>query len=459
MKNIIITGFLLLSIISLSILKAKKPAPEAVAELPTKPWIVITNPEVSVVYPDGSVMKKLTNGESLDYPITLSVSKEGKASVHFLDGSVLRLDSGTKVTLNEAAYDRDSGKISVKVSLALGKVWSKVIELATPESVWEVRTSNAVATVRGTAFGMGTDGNRSKMFGSEHRVAVKPLDPKTGKEVGKEPVILDEGKLLEWNNADIELFKTDKKVIVASDIKTSATVAGSSIDNDKEWIGSNEVEDKKIQSDVDELKGRGLKREEVREEIIKKSRKEFEDGQDKKEEDELKDVGDKPVKDIKRVEAVEVKKDKIEERRPSEPIKRIIKEEIKTEPVVRQINPTNTSPEQKRAVPIELVIESNASLTKNIIEDARTSFRAILILSDGKRQDVTDAVEWKVLGPVGSINNLGVFTGKLGDEISEVGEASGTITAIWRGDGKELFAKTPIFKVEFNVGEDGDLRG
>jgi hypothetical protein len=465
MKNIIITGVVLLSIISLTILKVKKPAPLVVAELPTKPWIVITNPEVFVLYPDGSVMKKLTNGESLDYPLTLSVSKEGKASVHFLDGSVLRLDSGTKVTLNEAVYDKDSGNISVKVSLALGKVWSKVIELTTPESVWEVRTSNAVATVRGTAFGMGTDGNKSRMLGSEHRVAVKPIDPKTGKEVGREAVILDEGKLLEWNNDDIELFKTDKKVIVAADIKASATVAGTSIDKDREWINENESEDKKVQADVDELKGKGLKTAEVRAEIVRKKHKEVERVGDKVEVQnsiEQKDKQNTDKRENKKnieVQTPDIRKDKIEQIRQDEPVKNIIREDVKTAPVVRQISPINNAIDLKRAVPTELIIESDATLSKSIFEDAKTPFRAILIFSDGKRQNVTDSVEWKVLGPVGSINRLGVFISKLSAEISEVGEASGTITAVWREGDKELFAKTPIFKVEFNIGDDGDLRG
>ena len=51
----------------------------------------------------------------------------------------------------------------------VGQAWSKIISLATPDSVWEVRTSTAVATVRGTAFGMGTDGN--PVIGSENKVA------------------------------------------------------------------------------------------------------------------------------------------------------------------------------------------------------------------------------------------------------------------------------------------------
>lgn len=465
MKNIIIAGFLLLSLTSLAFLKSKKDNPEPVVELPTKPWVVVSSPSVSVLFPDGSIMKELTTGDSLDYPVTLYVGKEGRGAIHFLDGSVLRLDSNTKITLNEGTYDKANGKISVRVNLALGKVWSKVIELATPDSVWEVRTSNAVATVRGTAFGMGTDGDRSKMFGSEHRVAVKALDPKTGKEVGKEPVILDEGKLLEWNNDDVELFKTNKKVILAVDIKTSAASASLVKDEDRGWINDNESEDIKIQAEVEDLKARGLKRPEVREEIIRKFRKEIEEKRENKEGIKIeaeKRADDDKEANIKR-DNVEIKKDVKVEIRKDEPVRKpIIKEEVRVD-TTRDVNTTIINREInssiQRPVPKELIIESNVSLLKNLVEETRNPFRAILIFSDGKRQDVTDIVEWKVLGPVGSINKSGVFVGRLAPEVSELGEASGAVTAIWRDGDKELFAKTPIFKVEFKIDTDIDTRG
>ena len=51
-------------------------------------------------------------------------------------------------------FEEKTNKLNVRLNLLWGRVWSKVITVLTPESAWEVKTTSAVAVVRGTAFGV-----------------------------------------------------------------------------------------------------------------------------------------------------------------------------------------------------------------------------------------------------------------------------------------------------------------
>ncbi|MDO8492939.1 MAG: FecR family protein [bacterium] len=443
MKNIFIAAVLFIPILFLSLVGGDGKEIPPVVELPTKPWITITKGEVS----------GLKSGDSLDYPITLVVSTDGEAKVHFLDGSVLRLDSGTTITLNDGNYDKASGAISVKVSLAVGKVWSKVIDLATPASVWEVKTSNAVATVRGTAFGMSSEGGHSKMFGSQHTVALQVIDPKTGERVGKEPIILSEGKFVEWTNDDVEKIRVNKKVVVAVDVAVSPASAGAGIvPRDQEWLNANESEDTKIEVQVKDLKSRGVLREKLREELLK---------------DSLREVRTE-LKTKINIKTEERRVGEIVERKITEPVKKAevraeVRAEIKKE-ILNNVEQRIDSPiggiiRSRRGTPVDLIIESRTFINSDFAEQQKIAFRAMLVLSDGSKEDVTSSVDWRVVGPIGTIDASGIFVGKLTPEISEMGEGSGVVMAIWKGGDKELAGKTPVFRVLLKFEDDGERRG
>lgn len=458
MKNIIIAAVLFVPLLVLTFLGkggSSKGLTET-TELPAKPWITVAKTEVSVLSADGQVISKLNSGDSLDMPVTLAVGSGGEATIHFLDGSVLRLDSGTRVSLNDGSYDKKDGTLMVKASLAVGRVWSKVIELATPASVWEVRTSNAVATVRGTAFGVSSDGNHSKVFGSQHEVSVKAVDPKTGQDIGGEPVVVGEGKLVELNNDDVEKIKLNKKKFAAADIKDISAAASATISPEQGWFRANEAEDREVESDVKDLKSSGIEGEELHRELVKRSRRAMEAElkiRDKKEGMNKVDIKPEDQKDVDQDEKPAPLPIKKVEIKPAVRDGVINQVEVKTDiPVAGTVVPS-------RGVPVELLIEPGLSLATALVEQQKVLFKAILLFSDGHKEDITSSVEWRVVGPIGAIDKSGIFLGKLADEVSENGEASGSVTAVWRGNDKELSAKTPLFKVLFKVEDDSETRG
>jgi len=120
---------------------------------------------------------------------------------------------GAKVDMKEVSYDEASGTSKVSMGLEAGRVWSKIIELATPESSWEVETANAVATVRGTAFDMEVVDGKSKIFTASHMVAVAVRDPGTRKMISKDDVLVEEGKILEIGAEEVAMVRENKPIV------------------------------------------------------------------------------------------------------------------------------------------------------------------------------------------------------------------------------------------------------
>jgi hypothetical protein len=76
---------------------------------------------------------------------------DGRAILTFFDASTLSVDPGSQVKVL-ALNNLGNGGIQVTVEQTLGRSWSSVQKLKTPDSRYEVRTPSTTAVVRGTAF-------------------------------------------------------------------------------------------------------------------------------------------------------------------------------------------------------------------------------------------------------------------------------------------------------------------
>ena len=65
--------------------------------------------------------------------------------------------------MSEIQYDKKTENKNVKVNLGVGKLWANVKKLLTPDSSFEVKTSNAVAGVRGTVYRVNVEEDKSAM--------------------------------------------------------------------------------------------------------------------------------------------------------------------------------------------------------------------------------------------------------------------------------------------------------
>lgn len=154
-----------------------------------RPWIEILTPTVSARR-EGKTPYPLASGDELDSDMMIAADRTGNANIHFQDGSIARIDHDTEFALEAGTYAKSDRTLVVTMTLTSGRIWSRIMELATPASLWEVKTANAVAVVRGTAFGVEYENGKSRVIGVENEVTVIPLDPKTKKRVETAAVIV-----------------------------------------------------------------------------------------------------------------------------------------------------------------------------------------------------------------------------------------------------------------------------
>jgi len=221
-----------------------------------QPWIQVIKDGVflvkSAISTASSTKIALKTGDLLKEGDKIETDKTGLANLYFPDGSVARLDSNTRIEIESVIYEPRSKTLVVRVKLAVGNLWSKIIKLATPESLWEVKTSNAVAAVRGTAFGVSyTPDGRTRVIGSENKVTVNLISTSTRALVANQQATVEAKKYIEILPADLGAYIKGTK-------KLSAQVKAIPPQIYQEtWIQSAEQADGKINGQVKEFEVQG----------------------------------------------------------------------------------------------------------------------------------------------------------------------------------------------------------
>ncbi|MBI4992012.1 MAG: FecR domain-containing protein [Candidatus Harrisonbacteria bacterium] len=442
------------------------PEQEAVLEI-LRPWLEVVSPRVVELAPDQKTeIRELKTGDELLEGTVIKVQKGGLANIHFSDGSVARLDSDTRIILERGSYDAQKDSLVVRINLLWGRVWSKIITLATPESAWEVKTSTAVATVRGTAFGVEyIEEGKASFVGHENKVEVKMVDPDTKEVMQEVSMVVDAKKFLEVKKEAIQDMKTHLALgQIKSNASAVATEAGKALMEVKEvseevlkkdWVKRAIQEDDKLNQKIRELKERMKDEKEAMKEMRKELQEEFKDAiEDRRKEfqekrEQIKEAIKDEVKDQR--ENLELKTEEAKTRLES------LKEEVQT--VTRSVEVKDATeeilPAIKLAVQIipkglEVVAKNNLS---QVFEGDDIFFQALLRMSDGSSRDVTDAVSWQVIGPIGRMAKPGMFSAGLSPEVSELGEAQGLVAVTWKNEktGEAFLGKSPLFKVELKV--------
>ena len=96
-------------------------------------------------------------------------SKDGRAVLTFFDGSTVSVDPASLVKVLK--LDRlASGGIALLVEQALGRSWSAVSKLKTPDSKFEIKTPTSIAAVRGTSFETNVTQNVDGTFSVTYKV-------------------------------------------------------------------------------------------------------------------------------------------------------------------------------------------------------------------------------------------------------------------------------------------------
>lgn len=124
----------------------------------------------------GRVVKK---GDRIKEDQEVRVAEKSRIEMRFPDGTRMRLSEKSNLKMSELAFNKQSEGKNVKVDLDGGKLWANVKKLTTPDSSVVVKTSNAVAGVRGTVYQVNVNEDKSalvKVYDGEVYVANAPRD-------------------------------------------------------------------------------------------------------------------------------------------------------------------------------------------------------------------------------------------------------------------------------------------
>jgi hypothetical protein len=109
----------------------------------------------NVEYKTGDVWSVVKDVQEIHAGDMVKTSADSEAEILWGDQGVTRLDQATELEIADAPAD-GSGAASSVISLKLntGRVWNRMLKLLDVDSAMEVRTSDVVATVRGTSYGI-----------------------------------------------------------------------------------------------------------------------------------------------------------------------------------------------------------------------------------------------------------------------------------------------------------------
>jgi len=138
--------------------------------------------DVKVKYGDGA-FSPVKMGTVLKPGALITTSgKKARVEIRLADNSVIRLGSNSKMTLQKSMFA--AGKKQISAKLWGGKAYAVVNKLTGDDSKFEIKTRTAVAGVRGTAFRINANTDKStvvRVYTGAVAVSNAPIYAKAGK--------------------------------------------------------------------------------------------------------------------------------------------------------------------------------------------------------------------------------------------------------------------------------------
>jgi hypothetical protein len=117
--------------------------------------LIIQQPGVQIKKAGSDQWETAGSNMHIEKGWAIKTDESGLATVRFYDQGESRLDRNSEMVISEATAGDTAGVgMKAEVTLSAGRVWSRVLRLLDIESSYAVRSSEVVATVRGTSFGV-----------------------------------------------------------------------------------------------------------------------------------------------------------------------------------------------------------------------------------------------------------------------------------------------------------------
>jgi ferric-dicitrate binding protein FerR (iron transport regulator) len=117
-----------------------------------------------------------TDGEILSAGDAIRTGDAARAVLTYFEGSTVTIEPNTELAI-ESASSLSDGSTVVVMRQNLGRTWHVVTRLITGNSKYEVKTPASTASVRGTAFQVDADGERTVVSTTEGTVVDRVADP------------------------------------------------------------------------------------------------------------------------------------------------------------------------------------------------------------------------------------------------------------------------------------------
>ena len=127
--------------------------------------------------------KKASEGAKLFETSRIKTKSNSRAQARLLDGSMLRLGPNSELAIEKASLSSNQSQKQFTAKLVAGKVWASVTKMLGYQSHFRVKTTNAVAGVRGTRFQTSVESDGSskvKVYAGQVLVSNKPIYARKG---------------------------------------------------------------------------------------------------------------------------------------------------------------------------------------------------------------------------------------------------------------------------------------
>jgi hypothetical protein len=138
--------------------------------------VTIISGDIQVRHGAAAAFVTATDGEVLVAGDTIRTADGARAVLTYFEGSTVSVEPNTELTIETAASFTD-GSTVVVMQQAFGRTWHVVTKLITGNSKYEVKTPASTASVRGTAFQVDSDGERTTVTTTEGTVVDRVPDP------------------------------------------------------------------------------------------------------------------------------------------------------------------------------------------------------------------------------------------------------------------------------------------
>jgi hypothetical protein len=128
-----------------------------------------------------------TDGEVLVAGDTIHTGDGARAILTYFEGSTVSIEPNSELTIETASASSDGSTI-VLMQQNFGRTWHVVTKLITGNSKYEVKTPASTASVRGTAFQVDSDAERTVVTTTEGTVVDRVPDPERAGQTVDVPV-------------------------------------------------------------------------------------------------------------------------------------------------------------------------------------------------------------------------------------------------------------------------------